>query len=208
MASTWSLWKLEVSILSPCNHMSSKQVPVTVQLLKTGSFHFPMQPTWGMSKTPRPFMRVYWVCFSPVWLLATQWTVAHQAPLSVGFSRQEYWSGLPCPSPGNLPNPGIKSASLMSCALASRFFNTSATWQAQTHPLHPLSLQGTSASFNILIEVCWFISVHTQLSGAHTTQWLAYTTMYRYKSMSCTYNTYVYVPIHIIYTYLKVNLYI
>ena len=45
---------------------------------------------------------------SRVRLFATPWTVAHQAPLSMGFSRQEYWSGLPFPSPGNLPNPGIK----------------------------------------------------------------------------------------------------
>ena len=37
----------------------------------------------------------------------TPWTLAHQAPLSMVFSRQEYWSGLPCPSPGDLPNPGI-----------------------------------------------------------------------------------------------------
>ena len=43
--------------------------------------------------------------------LATPWTVAHQAPLSMGFSRQEYWSGLPFPSPGDLPNPGIKPRS-------------------------------------------------------------------------------------------------
>ena len=43
--------------------------------------------------------------------LATPWTVARQAPLSVGFSRQEYWSGLPFPSPGDLPNPGIKPGS-------------------------------------------------------------------------------------------------
>ena len=41
----------------------------------------------------------------------TPWTVAHQAPLSMGFSRQEYWSGLPCPSPGDLPNQGIKPGS-------------------------------------------------------------------------------------------------
>ena len=52
----------------------------------------------------------------------TPWTVAHQAPLSMGFSRQEYWSGLPCPPPGDLPNPGIEPASLMSPALAGRFF--------------------------------------------------------------------------------------
>ena len=46
------------------------------------------------------------------------WTVALQAPLSMGFPRQEYWSGLPIPSPGGLPDPGIKSASLMSPTLA------------------------------------------------------------------------------------------
>ena len=50
--------------------------------------------------------------FSRVWLFVTPWTVAHQAPLSMGFSRQEYWSGLPCPPPGDLPNPGIKPRSL------------------------------------------------------------------------------------------------
>ena len=43
--------------------------------------------------------------------LVTPWTVAHQAPLSIGFSRQEYWSGLPFPSPGNLPYPGIEPGS-------------------------------------------------------------------------------------------------
>ena len=48
--------------------------------------------------------------------LATPWTVAHQAPPSMGFPRQEYWSGLPCPSPGDLPNPGIKPMSFASQA--------------------------------------------------------------------------------------------
>ena len=48
---------------------------------------------------------------SHVQLLATPWTVAHQAPLSMGLSRQEYWSGLPFPSPGDLPNPGIEPGS-------------------------------------------------------------------------------------------------
>ena len=54
-----------------------------------------------------------WKCWSlsRVWLFATPWTVAHQAPLSMKFSRQEYWSGLPFPSPGDPPNPGIKLAS-------------------------------------------------------------------------------------------------
>ena len=48
---------------------------------------------------------------SRVWLFATPWTVAHQLPPSMGFSRQEYWSGLPFPSPGDLPNPGIEPRS-------------------------------------------------------------------------------------------------
>ena len=56
--------------------------------------------------------------------LATPWTLAHQAPLSMGFPRQEYWSGLPFPSPGDLLDPDIKPRSLMSPALAGRFFTT------------------------------------------------------------------------------------
>ena len=55
--------------------------------------------------------------FSHVLLFVTSWTVAHQAPLSMGFSRQEYWSGLPCPPPGYLPDPGIEPVSLTSPAL-------------------------------------------------------------------------------------------
>ena len=51
------------------------------------------------------------VNFSVVSDSATPWTVSHQAPLSMGFSRQEYWSGLPYPSPGDLPKPGIKPGS-------------------------------------------------------------------------------------------------
>ena len=61
-------------------------------------------------------------CFSCVQLIVTSWTVAHQAPLCMGFSRQEYWSGLPFPTSGHLPNPEIRPASLMSPALAGGFF--------------------------------------------------------------------------------------
>ena len=61
------------------------------------------------------------------------WTVAHQAPLSMAFSRQEYWSGLSFPSPGDLPDPGIKPASLMSPGSVGRFFTTSASWKAPIH---------------------------------------------------------------------------
>ena len=67
--------------------------------------------------------------FSHVQLSVTPWTVAHQAPLSMGFSRQEYWSELPFPSPGDLSDPGIKPPSLTSPALAGGFFTPSATWK-------------------------------------------------------------------------------
>ena len=61
--------------------------------------------------------------FSCVWLFANLWTIARQALLSKGLSRQEYWSGLPCPPPGDLPDPGIQPTSP---ALADGFFTTSA----------------------------------------------------------------------------------
>ena len=64
-------------------------------------------------------------------LCPTLWTIACQALLSMGFSRQEYWSGLPCPPPGDLLHPGIEPTSLMSPALAGRFFTTRSTWEAQ-----------------------------------------------------------------------------
>ena len=66
--------------------------------------------------------------FSRVQLFAALWTVARQAAL--GFSRQEYWSGLLCPPPGDLPDLGIELRSLMSPALAGGFFTTFATWEA------------------------------------------------------------------------------
>ena len=62
----------------------------------------------------------------------TLWTVAHQAPLSMGFSRQDSWSGLPFPPPGDLPDPGNEPTSLLSPALAGWFVTTSATWEALT----------------------------------------------------------------------------
>jgi len=68
-------------------------------------------------------------CFSRVQLFVTPWTAACQAPLSIGFSRQEYCSGLPFPPPENLPDPGIELMSLMSPTLVGGFFTTSATWE-------------------------------------------------------------------------------
>ena len=61
---------------------------------------------------------------SRVPLFVTPWTVAHQTPLSMGFSRQEYWNGLPLPTPGDLPDPGIEHESLVSPVLAGGFFTT------------------------------------------------------------------------------------
>ena len=68
--------------------------------------------------------------FSHVQLCVIPWTAARQAPLSMGFSAQEYWSGLPFPPPGNLPDPGIKPTFLASPSSAGRFFTTSTTWEA------------------------------------------------------------------------------
>ena len=74
---------------------------------------------WGLSRC------------SHVRLFATLCTIGlRQGPLSMGFSKQEHWSGLPCPPPGSLPNPGIEPMSLMSHAHAFGYFTTSATWEA------------------------------------------------------------------------------
>ena len=73
-------------------------------------------------------------CLSHVRLFATPWTAVSQAPPSMGFSRQEYWSGLPCLPPGDLPDLGIQPTSLMSLALAGMFFTTAATKSLQSCP--------------------------------------------------------------------------
>ena len=86
---------------------------------------------WGFKKLP--ILKYYMLShFSHVWLFVTLWTVIHQAPMSMGFSRQEYWSGLQCPSPEGLPDPGMEPTSLLSPVLAGEFLTTSTTWEAQT----------------------------------------------------------------------------
>ena len=71
------------------------------------------------------------VCaLSHVRLFATLCTEARQAPLSMEFSRQNYWSGLPCPTPEDLPDPEVETVSLVSPASVARFFTISATWEA------------------------------------------------------------------------------
>ena len=71
---------------------------------------------------------------SCVLLFVTLWTVAYQAYLSLGFSRQEHWNGLSCPSPQELPDSGIKPASFLSPASAGKFFTTSAAWEVPPPP--------------------------------------------------------------------------
>ena len=74
--------------------------------------------------SPLEYLCVHTQSFSRVWLSATPWTIPHQAPLSMGFSRQEYWSGLPFPSPEDRPSPAIEPGSPTSPALADEFFTT------------------------------------------------------------------------------------
>ena len=91
-------------------------------------------------------------CFTHVLLLVSLWTVALQAPLSLGFSRQECWSGWPCSPAGNLPDPGIKPTSLMPRALAGRFFTTSARLpQIFSPPRHHLPLEPASCFWKGLV---------------------------------------------------------
>ena len=75
----------------------------------------------------------------------TLWTIAHQAPLSMGFSRQEYWSGLPIPSPGDLPNPGMEPVSPVTSAL-----------QTDSLPAEPLGKPQTrvSVQFSSVAQLC------------------------------------------------------
>ena len=116
------------------------------------------------------------VCvFSHVRLFATPWTVVHQALRPMEFSRQEYWSVLPFPSPGDLPHPGIEPLSLGSPSLAGRFFTTSATQKPQcvhhqrcSFHVSPYSWPPSSISPSaspsplvittlVSVSMCWFL---------------------------------------------------
>ena len=96
--------------------------------------------------------------FSRIQLRATLWTAPRQAPLSMGFSRQEYWSGLLCPPPGGLPNPGIKHVSLMSPALAGRFFTTSTTQEAHNILYNLLIHCGFAYDLSLQVDFLLFYS--------------------------------------------------
>ena len=114
-------------------HWIYKFIPLTSSFLSFLSssipiFSFPLFPAssilWWCHPPPGlVFLNLCFCCLitKSCSTLATPWTVAHQAPPSMGFSRQEYWSGLPFPSPGNLPDPGIepRSPTLQADALTS-----------------------------------------------------------------------------------------
>ena len=91
---------------------------------------------WVHFPLPHRLVKVKVNSLSRVQLFATPWTVAYQAPLSMGFSRQEYWSGLPFPSPGDLPNPGIEPRSPV---IVGRHFIVWATREANSTDITDLN---------------------------------------------------------------------
>ena len=95
-----------------------------------------------------------WLCLlSCVWLFVTPWTVACQALLSMGFSRQEYWSGWIFPPPGDLPDPGMEPTFLESPAFADGLFTTRAIWEVQEWwQNNMISLQMRNSGFT---ASCW-----------------------------------------------------
>ena len=117
-------------------------------------------------------------CFSHVWLFATLWTAANQAPLSMGFSRQEYWRGFPFPPPGDLPDPGIKPMSFKSPALGGGFFTTSTTWEAHWTTIKLLCyfvFKRYKLIFFFRLKKLWGYSWLTMLCCfKHTETWISY----------------------------------
>ena len=102
---------------------------------------------------------------SRVRLFATLWTVALHVLLSLWFFRQEHWSGLPCPPPGDLPNPGIKPASHYVPCIAGGFFTTSATWEvlssAEWTSMEPFESPETDQRIRVAFQIeeeRWWIS--------------------------------------------------
>ena len=117
----------------------------------------------------------------------TTWTVAHQALLSMGFPRQEYWNGFPFPSPGNLPDPGIKPAPPV---FGGRFFNT-ATWEVQ--PPRKYVLATWSVLYNSVLnqvptvpgKVCGFLQVGLCFLLSFTVHMCLFIRMYSKYTCAC-----------------------
>ena len=124
--------------------------------------------------------------FSCAWFFVSLWTVTHKASLSIGFSKQEYWSGLPCPPLGNIPDSGIKPSSLMSPALAGRFFTTSTTWKALNSKTY----------YNFLLLYIYISPIYIYLS------------IYIYLLYIYIYISYIYIYISYIYILSPIYIYI
>ena len=112
---------------------------------------------------------------SLVRLFAILWTVAHQAPLSMGFSKQEYWSGLPCPPQRDLPHLGIELVSSLPPALAGRLFYHWATWEAHAFNNGGIQvkigcLQSTSIKRVLRLSFLCFFKWHYVMLLNHTFQ--------------------------------------
>ena len=132
----WCFSEWDVSLYSCTISESFVMIPFQLTL---GSYSKITSPSYvaisnGMSQSLLHLLTSHHACalscFGCVRLSSTLWTVAQPAPVSMGFSIQDHWNGLLCPSPGDLPYPRIEPASLMSLALAGRFFTISATWEA------------------------------------------------------------------------------
>ena len=107
--------------------------------------------------------------FNCVQLFATLWTVACQAPPPMGFSKQEYWSGLPCPSPWDLPDPGIKPtspASPASLALQTDSYHAEPPGKLQIPPLEDQNLPWLRATDKYINEILQYLHVAPQLFKA------------------------------------------
>ena len=113
---------------------------------------------WGKERAALKYMRCA-VLHSVTSVLSDSlqlpWTITHQAPLSMGFSRQEYWSTLPCPSPGDLPDPGIELTSFTSPALTGGFFTASTTWEAHMCTLSSLFIPLPMAIY--VASISWLL---------------------------------------------------
>ena len=131
---SWSsreLWK-EFGVRGPgCNLGVPSLIPTRILW---GKWHYEEIGPEKLSNSSQVPGACVLSCLSCVWLFVTLWMVAHQAPLSMGLCRQEYWSGLPCLPPRDLLTQD-RTHSLPSPALAGRFFTTSTTWEAPTCPV-------------------------------------------------------------------------
>ena len=122
--------------------------------------------------------RVHACMLRRVRLCVTPWTIAFQAPLSMGFSRQEYWSGLPFPTPREFPDSGIKSVSVASPALAGGFFTTSATCgEGSGTPLQCSCLE------NPMDGGAWWAAVYGVAQSRAGLKWLSSSSSSAYVSM-------------------------